>query len=227
MKLHSKRLLKIAECIKTHRKGRILADIGTDHALLPCYMVDQNIVDLAYACDIAQGPLNSSKATITANHMEDRVIPLLGDGLDPITNCDVDMIAICGMGGILMCDILDAHLELLSGKRLFLQANTAIDVLRAYLSTHHLAIIDEMMVKDSRHIYETMVVDTGEQTLSEEDQLFGPILRHKKEPLFIEKWQRELGIQNRILETLLPAHDKYASVIHYKQLIEQALDIPQ
>ncbi|MBO6046846.1 MAG: SAM-dependent methyltransferase [Erysipelotrichaceae bacterium] len=225
MKLHSKRLTAISEAIKKHCTGRVLADIGTDHALLPCYLVDQGIIDLAYACDVAVGPLASSKETITSYHLEDQVIPLLGDGLAPIVDHPCDMIAICGMGGILMSKILDAHPEI-QAQRYCLQANTAIDELRHYLMTHDYTIIDETMVKDGRHIYEIIIAKRGHQTLSEEDIIFGPVLRLEQSPLFKEKWHRELETQYRILETLQPDHEKYDKIVHYKQLIEQVLNVP-
>ena len=52
MKL-SKRLQAIADLIVKYKQGEILADIGTDHAYLPCYLVNENIIDKAYACDIS------------------------------------------------------------------------------------------------------------------------------------------------------------------------------
>ena len=138
MKLHSKRLSKVAWMIEEHKQGTILADIGTDHAYLPCFLLDEKIITLAYACDVAEGPLSSSKETIQSLHLEDQVIPLLGNGLDPIIDKKVDMISICGMGGLLMSEILDAHLDYVEDKILFLQANTAIDLLREYLMNHNL-----------------------------------------------------------------------------------------
>ena len=56
MKL-SKRLELLAYLVEKHKKGNILADIGTDHAYLPCYLIEKNIIDKAYACDVAKGPL--------------------------------------------------------------------------------------------------------------------------------------------------------------------------
>ena len=43
MKL-SKRLELLAYLVEKHKKGNILADIGTDHAYLPCYLVEKNII---------------------------------------------------------------------------------------------------------------------------------------------------------------------------------------
>ncbi|WP_173437721.1 tRNA (adenine(22)-N(1))-methyltransferase, partial [Sharpea azabuensis] len=197
MKLHSKRLLAIAKAIAQHKQGTILADIGTDHAYLPCFLYDQGVIEKAYACDVAEGPLASSKQTIIANHMEGKIIPLLGNGLDPIVNEDVDMISICGMGGMLMIEILDAHNEM-HDHRFFLQANNGLAELRAYLAGHHFCIIDEDLVEDAHHIYEYMVVEKGEMVLDEDDLLFGSINRQKKTELFRKKWQFELNVQKKI-----------------------------
>ncbi|WP_033162823.1 tRNA (adenine(22)-N(1))-methyltransferase [Sharpea azabuensis] len=222
MKLHSKRLLAIAKAIAQHKQGIILADIGTDHAYLPCFLYDQGVIEKAYACDVAEGPLASSKQTIIANHMEGKIIPLLGNGLDPIVNEDVDMISICGMGGMLMIEILDAHNEM-HDHRFFLQANNGLAELRAYLAGHHFCIIDEDLVEDAHHIYEYMVVEKGEMVLDEDDLLFGPINRQKKTELFRKKWQFELNVQKKIIASLPEGHPKRINVLKMIEKIEKVL----
>ena len=222
MKLHSKRLLAIAKAIAQHKQGTILADIGTDHAYLPCFLYDQGVIEKAYACDVTEGPLASSKQTIIANHMEGKIIPLLGNGLDPIVNEDVDMISICGMGGMLMIEILDAHNEM-HDHRFFLQANNGLAELRAYLAGHHFCIIDEDLVEDAHHIYEYMVVEKGEMVLDEDDLLFGPINRQKKTELFRKKWQFELNVQKKIIASLPEGHPKRINVTQMIEKIEKVL----
>ena len=222
MKLHSKRLLAIAQAIAKYKQGTILADIGTDHAYLPCFLYDQGVIEKAYACDVANGPLASSRQTIIANHMEGKIIPLLGNGLDPIANEDVDMISICGMGGMLMIEILDAHSEM-HDHRFFLQANNGLAELRAYLAQHHFCIIDEDLVEDAHHIYEYMVVEKGEMALDEDDLLFGPINRKKKTKLFRQKWQFELNVQKKIIASLPEGHPKRINVTQMIEKIEKVL----
>ena len=222
MKLHSKRLLAIAKAIAQHKQGTILADIGTDHAYLPCFLYDQGVIEKAYACDVAEGPLASSKQTIIANHMEGKIIPLLGNGLDPIVNEDVGMISICGMGGMLMIEILDAHNEM-HDHRFFLQANNGLAELRAYLAGHHFCIIDEDLVEDAHHIYEYMVVEEGEMVLDEDDLLFGPINRQKKTELFRKKWQFELNVQKKIMASLPEGRPKHTNVLKMIEKIEKVL----
>lgn len=226
MKL-SKRLQAIANIIKKYKQGEILADIGTDHAYLPCYLVAEDVIEKAYACDIASGPINASIETIQLYELEKYVIPLLGSGMNPIMDKKIDMISICGMGGKLTTDILDEHKGMLSKHLFILQVNTGLEILRQYLLEQHMEIIDEDIVKDAHHIYEIIVCKKTRKNLSynEKDIYFGPCLRQNKNELFFEKWQRQLEIQKKILLSLDENTDRYQEVIHMVQMIEGELNV--
>ncbi|MDE6952922.1 MAG: class I SAM-dependent methyltransferase [Erysipelotrichales bacterium] len=225
MKL-SKRLQAIANLIIKYKQGEILADIGTDHAYLPCYLVLEDIIEKAYACDIASGPISASIETIQQNQLEKYIIPLLGSGMNPIIDKNVDMISICGMGGKLTVDILDEHIDYIKNHRLILQSNIGLEILREYLFQHHIQIIDEDIVKDANHIYEILVCEKTRKHLKydELDIYFGPCLRQKKNELFYEKWKRQLEIQNNILLSLDEQHPKYKEVQHMIEMIEGELN---
>ena len=224
MKL-SKRLQAIANLIIKYKQGTLLADIGTDHAYLPCYLVLNNVISKAYACDIASGPINASIETIKQYQLEKQVIPLLGSGMNPILDKHVDMISICGMGGKLTVDILDEHKEYLNHHLLILQSNVGLEILREYLYKNKFEIIDEDMVKDASHIYEIIVCKKTDKDLSynEHDLYFGPCLRHKKSELFIEKWTRQLEVQKRILKSLDVSHPRHQEVTYLMEMIEGEL----
>ena len=221
MKL-SKRLQAIADLITKYKQGDTLADIGTDHAYLPCYLVSEGIIEKAYACDIASGPINASIETIQLYQLERHVIPLLGSGMNPIIDKKVDMISICGMGGKLTVDILDEHKDFLDHHQIILQSNVGLEVLREYLFQHQMKIIDEGIVKDAHHIYEIIVCEKTKEQISynEQDIYFGPCLRKNKNGLFYEKWYRQLEIQRKIIESLDITHPRYQEVTHMIQLIE-------
>ena len=143
MKL-SKRLELLAYLVEKHKKGNILADIGTDHAYLPCYLIERNIIEKAYACDVAKGPFAASLSTIRQYHFEENVEALLGDGLDPILDKEVDMVTIAGMGSFLIVEILEKNKAYLNKvKQFYLQPNANTDHLREYLFKNHFKIIDE------------------------------------------------------------------------------------
>lgn len=225
MKL-SKRLQAIADLIEKYKQGDILADIGTDHAYLPCYLIENKIIDKAYACDVASGPIAASIDTIQSHKLEREIIPLLGDGLDPIVDKHVDMISICGMGGKLTVDILSAHKDYLDDKLLILQSNTGLELLRGFLFSNGFEIIAEDIVKDAKHIYEIIVCKKSHKQVyySKEDMYFGPILKKEKNNLFFEKWERQLRIQEKVLGSLDKDHEKYKSVKETIEMIEGELN---
>lgn len=226
MKL-SKRLQLIADVIIKYKQGSVLADIGTDHGYLPCYLVENEIITSAYACDVAKGPLDSSKETIKQHNLEDRVFPMLGSGLNPILNRKVDMISIAGMGAYLICEILAEHQDYLRNVQvMFLQSNANNDHLRKYLFANDWIIIDEQMVKDAGHIYEVMVVTARKNkavTYNQKDEEFGPILINNQSPLFKEKWQKQYQVYKKIQDTLSHDHPRYHEINNKMKMIEEVL----
>ena len=100
----SKRLQQIADFVPL---GTKIADIGTDHALLPCYLVQEKISPWAIATDVNKGPLEVAKRQVKALLLADRVAVRLGDGLEPIEPLEVETVIISGMGGATIKNILD------------------------------------------------------------------------------------------------------------------------
>ena len=118
MKL-SKRLQTIADFVK---KNSVVADIGTDHAHIPIYLIKNNIIDKAYACDINKGPLEKAKENIENFGVSENIVLRLSNGLDKMSSKEVDTIIIAGMGGELIIDILNR------GKAFFDKKNTFMEV---------------------------------------------------------------------------------------------------
>ncbi|MDD8048737.1 MAG: class I SAM-dependent methyltransferase [Thomasclavelia sp.] len=227
MKL-SKRLQTIANVVEKYKSGEVFGDIGTDHAYLPCYLVEKGIVELAYACDVKQGPLDSSKETISSCHLEGKVIPLLGDGIAPILDKKVNMICLAGMGSYLITEILDASKTYLNNVDvLFLQPNANIDYLREYLFNNNYVIVDEKILKDNNHIYEVLVTKKSEKKHSLYDEFdikFGPILKALQPALFIEKWKKQYVVYQNIMKTLAPLSPRYKEIKHDMEMIEDVLN---
>lgn len=226
MKL-SKRLQLLADLINEYKQGDVLADIGCDHAYLSCYLIEHNIVSQVYACDVARGPYESSISTIQQHHLENHIQALLGDGIDPILDKEVDMIAIAGMGSYLITEILEKNFSYLNKiKTLFLQPNANTDHLRKYLFEHHFMIIDEKLVKDGHHIYDMMVVQKMKEpiTYDEYDIEFGPIQRQHFTSLFKEKWCKQKKVYQNIIKDLEKTHPRYKELKHKIEMIEVILN---
>lgn len=86
--------------------GNILADVGTDHAYLPCYLLGEGKFQKAIAADIAPGPLQNARKTVEALGLSDRVSLRLCPGLDGIEEGEADVVAVAGMGGEMIASIV-------------------------------------------------------------------------------------------------------------------------
>ena len=92
----SNRLKCVASLVN---KGARVADIGTDHAYLPIYLVQNGISNKVYACDVRKEPLRRAQLHIDEYGLSDKITTQLCDGLKGINKGDVDTVTICGMHG--------------------------------------------------------------------------------------------------------------------------------
>lgn len=184
----NKRLTKVSEYLN-HNK---LADIGSDHAYLPIYAIQNNLVKEAIAGEIVKGPFLAAQKNTELHGLSKSIEIKLGDGLEVI-NDTVDVITICGMGGPLIAQILDEGKEELTHyPDLILQANIHALPIRQVLQKLGYGIETEQLIKDKKHIYEIIVAKKGKMQLNENELKFGPKLMLEKDELFYEKWNREI-----------------------------------
>ena len=83
-----------------------LADIGTDHALLPIVCVKNGYVMKAQAIDNKRGPFVIAFSNVKRYKQEERITVKLSDGISEIDD-DTDVVVIAGMGGDLISQILE------------------------------------------------------------------------------------------------------------------------
>ena len=158
----NRRLMAVAEFV---RQGAVLADIGTDHAYLPVYLVSKGICAKAVAADINEGPIRRAEQNIASAGLSGSIETRLTDGLSGLDDLGITDIAICGMGGELIAKILESAPFTASGSiRLILQPMTKADFLRSWLLSHGYSIKDEAFVRDDR-IYQVICAEySGENT---------------------------------------------------------------
>ena len=136
-------------------KGARVADIGTDHAYLPIYLVQNGISNKVYACDVRKEPLRRAKLHIDEYGLSDKITTQLCDGLKGINKGDVDTVTICGMGGKLMKNILKAGIDKLGDNtQLVLSAQSELRDFRKYLLETGIDIRSEhMLLEDGKYYF--------------------------------------------------------------------------
>ena len=152
------------------RGGRLVADIGTDHAYLPIYLCEQRRLTpvtakngetlCAIAADINRGPVERADQHIAEARLTQYIKTLQTDGLTGLDAFDPADIIIFGMGGELIASILAAAPWAGgAGKRLILQPMTHAEKLRDYLLSAGFAIIGETLSREGDRIYQTICAE--------------------------------------------------------------------
>ena len=150
MKLDS-RLMAIADLV---RKDKIFADIGTDHAYLPVYLVEKGIINRAIAADLRVGPLENAKETVVSHNLSDKILLRLSDGLDNFKENEAQEIAVAGMGGLLISEFINRTNWLKNRDvHLILQPMTHTEELRKALFDNGFVIDNEVVAKDGDKLY--------------------------------------------------------------------------
>ena len=150
MKLDS-RLMAIADLV---RKDKVFADIGTDHAYLPVFLVEKGIIKNAIAADLRVGPLENAKAAVESYGYSDKIKLRLSDGLDNFKENEVEEIAVAGMGGLLIASFVEKTKWLRNEDiHLILQPMTHVEDLRKALFDNGFVIDKEVVAEDGDKLY--------------------------------------------------------------------------
>ena len=217
---------RLSACLDALSSLSSFADIGCDHAYLPCYAVLQGIIDSAIAIEVIDGPLAQAKQTIAHYGLTHKIEVRKGSGLGPLSIGEVEGLNIAGMGGKLISQLLLASLPIAKSMEILaLQPQGKEALLRRTLFENDFAIINEQLVEEEGIIY-TIITAKPSRHLEfvELDVTFGPILRKDvKNKLFIKKWHQEIAAIDEILSKIPNDNERKKEFEQKKQLIKDVL----
>ena len=214
------RLRAIAGLVGDFRR---LADIGSDHAYLPVWLILQGKADFVIAGEIQQGPLEAARRTITEMALEDCIEARLGDGLAVVRPGEIDVIVIAGMGGASIRGILERS-PLVVGKlsRIVCQPMTGAAGLRRWLLEHGWLIDAEELVMEDGRLYEVVAAKPGIAAVPEDLLLeVGPLLWQNRHPLLTEQIERLLQQYQSRVNAM--QHSSAPAVVRQMQLWQQRI----
>ncbi|MDE7281355.1 MAG: class I SAM-dependent methyltransferase [Ruminiclostridium sp.] len=147
------------------RLDKRIADVGTDHAFIPCFLFQQGARAL-FACDILEGPLSAARATMelygipekkvgSGNDDTEGISLFLCDGLDGVP--ETDDVIIAGMGGEMIADIISRCKYINEDMHFILQPMTRDWFLRKELYKTGLYIEEEKTAVVGSKVYTIML----------------------------------------------------------------------
>lgn len=184
----SPRLAAVAALVPS---GACVIDVGTDHAMIPVWLVQAGICEHVLATDIRPGPLEHAAALVEKTGTGEAIRLLLADGLKDIEPAQWDTVIMAGMGGETMVSILTAAPWAREQTRLILEPQSKRAALRRYLIENGWRITGERMAEDAGHIYPILTAQAGQAPAYTEAELhLGLLSQIGDDPLFLAYLER-------------------------------------
>ncbi|HBX24536.1 MAG TPA: SAM-dependent methyltransferase [Desulfotomaculum sp.] len=187
--------------------GSVVADIGTDHAYLPVYLVRNRIVDRVVAGEVTRGPYRIAIEAVRTAGLDSQIEVRLGDGLQVIYPGEVNVVVLAGMGGRTICGILASGRSVLERlERLILQPMRDAAMVRHWLVQNGWQMTDEDMVYEDNHFYVVIVARPGREKITDSVVFeLGPRLMENRSAVFrrfLLKRRADIGAVLRELQTV-------------------------
>jgi len=238
----SKRLQGVANLVT---EGSYIADVGTDHAYVPIFLCQKNIITGAIAMDVSEGPLGVAGGNIRNYGLEKQIELRLSDGFAALTPGEVEVAILAGMGGAIMIKILSSHMNVTTSlQACVLQPLSGLYKIREFLISNGFMIVKEDLVKEKDNFYPMVKVippkkegnknDTtdgiskdsidskvndSKEEWSKVELAYGKLLLEGKHPILKEFLERELIAKTAILE-----HVETKARVESKKRIEALQD---
>lgn len=201
----SQRLQAIADFVPQNAK---VADIGTDHGFLPCWLAQNEKAELVIACDINAQPLALAQKNIADANVTETVSTRLGNGLSVLKPGEVDVVTIAGMGGSLMLEILDGAPSVVDClQRIILQPNVGAETVRIWAEKNRWQIVAEELVRENDIFSVIIVLEPGrsDRFMSAVELYLGPRLLAEHHPLLglyiSEEWEKTQYILEQLAQS--------------------------
>lgn len=181
-------------------KGKVVADVGCDHARVAIWLVKNGIAPRVIATDLRTGPLSHADANIAYFHCEDKIETRLSDGLMNLRPSEAEVILIAGMGGGLTVHILSEGLDRIRlASDLVLQPQSERGAVRRFLLEHDFSIVEERCCVEDGKFYNSIHAvnrslqreKTTDSEFLEEEYEFGRYLLQEKNPVLLDYLKNE------------------------------------
>lgn len=207
MKNLSKRLLTIASFVK---KGSFVADIGSDHCLLPIFLCEEEKIVGAFAVDNKPGPYERMVKAINSSGYKDKITASLSSGIESL-DPRADTVVLAGMGGFLISEILLSHKEKLENvKNVIVDAHTDMQEVYKALSGLGFELKESKFLLDNGKPYDVMLWERSEKDISysEMEMKYGFFNLTNPNDDWKEFYVRRMSTNEKIISSLPKENEK-------------------
>lgn len=180
----SKRMRMNAELVP---QGAEVADIGCDHGYVSIFLARERNCPKVIAMDVNPGPLEMAQTHIRQAGLEERIQCRLSDGMTALQPGEVDTLLIAGMGGLLVCRILEQSPEVREGvTTLVIQAQSDLAEVRRAIWQFGFCIKEETFCQDAGKYYVAIRAVRGRETIpyTAEECTYGRLLPMRRDDLY-------------------------------------------
>lgn len=212
---------RLEAVVKLVPQDCVLADIGTDHAYLPVWLLQKGHIKAAVAADIAAGPCKAAQTNIGMYGLKNKIEVRMGSGLTVLKPGEADGAVIAGMGGSTIIEILEESPEVASKlKFLIVQPMAGAAGLRKWACANGWRIADEELAEEPQHLYEIILLEHGSEPVhSELEYEIGPRLLEKRPPLLKKQFEKLANTYKRMFVSMQNSKQAQQSA-KYKKLQE-------
>lgn len=198
------------------------ADIGTDHGLLPCHLLEMGVCRRMILADISPKALRHAEEQVRRRGLEDRATLICADGLAALRE-RAGCVSITGMGGKTMAELLRAGADRLAGAALVLSAHTDQDQVRRAVRDIGYHFTAERLCRAAGRFYLVWKAMPGPRAYTEDELALGtPLLLAGGDPLLPDylAW-RQWVLERKLAGLVQAAQPDEAEVARVREALEK------
>lgn len=188
------------------------ADIGTDHGLLPCHLLKENICQRMIFADVSAKALRHAEEQVQHQRLGNRARLICADGLDALVE-PCGCVSVMGMGGETIASILTRGRDKLQGSVLVLSAHTDLHLVRQAVQDIGYHIVREELCRAAGRFYVVWRAEAGASQLTDEEIRFGTLLMQPVTPMLREYITWRMAVLGERLRGLQAAREPDAAAI--------------